>query len=74
MIVRVKFEGTVGHPKAKESHLTDHVDIHAQNIDSAKEIFIQWINTGMGLRGASGVFHPLLNNGCIKTKEVKEVK
>lgn len=73
MIVRVNFEGTITEGK-KKSVLPDFLDIHVPTgaLDMAKEIFTSWLNTSAGVKGNSGVFHPLGNFGQIKIKKVEE--
>lgn len=73
MIVRIKFEGEVTEGK-KKSVLPDHIDIHVPpgEAQKAKEIFLDWTKKNAGIRGASGIFHPLLGDGRIKIKSVQE--
>lgn len=74
MIARIKFEGTVKDGK-KKSTLPDYVDIHVppEGLNTAKEIFLNWVEIGAGIKGESGVFHPLRGNGKIKIESVTEI-
>lgn len=71
MIVRINFKGTVGLEK-EQSIVNDSVDIHAPNIDMAKEIFLCWTRISHGIRGNSGTFHPLKTEGSVKMTKVVE--
>lgn len=74
MIARIHFTGITKKDKTK-STLEDHVDIHvnADGLKEAREIFSSWTAKGAGIRGASGVFHPLNGYGDVKIKSVTEV-
>ena len=74
MIARVHFTGITKKDKTK-STLEDHVDIHVNSdgLKEAREIFSSWTAKGAGIRGASGVFHPLNGYGDVKIKSVTEV-
>lgn len=71
MIARIKFEAIVVDGKDK-STMQDHIDIQCPNEDTkwAKSLFSKWIASNVGLRGASGTFHPLNGYGDIKVKSI----
>lgn len=72
MIVRIHFEGVVKHEKIR-SIVKDYVDIHAGETKEAKEIFLSWIAKSMGIKGNSGIFHPLAGLGDIKIKSMENI-
>lgn len=74
MIAKIKFEGVVNDGK-KKSVLPDSLKIHIQpgGKKTAKEIFARWMEKSNGIRGDSGVFHPLGGFGTIEIKGVEEV-
>lgn len=76
MIARIRFEGIVKDGK-KKSVLPDHVDLHVPPGDSKypETIFRGWIEDprALGIRGDSGVFHPLRHYGEIKILGVFEL-
>lgn len=71
MIVRIKFEGIIFAGKKKQV-LADFVDIHSASPTSAKVVFLNWVDMGAGVKGNSGVFHPLKGDGEIKLLNVAE--
>jgi hypothetical protein len=76
MIARIKFEGIIRGPK-KKSVLPDHIDIHVAPdcLEEAKEIFESFLaKSTLGLKGSSGVFHPLGTGCSIKFTSVEEVE
>lgn len=73
MIARIKFDGVVKDSEKKTS-MSDHIDIHSVDLETAKSTFERWVSTGVGIKGDSGVFHPIGSGGEIKFKKIEEVK
>jgi hypothetical protein len=75
MIIRIKFEGTVVNGEDK-STITDHIDIHSPTSNTiwAKNLFLKWISDNSGIKGTSGIMHPLNGRGDIKIKSIEELK
>lgn len=73
MIVQVKFKGIITEGKTK-SELPDSVKIHAapEGKERTKELFLSWVERNAGIKGDSGVFHPLNGFGTIKILKVEE--
>jgi hypothetical protein len=71
MIARVSFTG-ITKKDNKRSTLEDHIDLHANDLKEAREIFSSWTKAG-GIRGASGIFHPLNGYGDVRIKAVTEM-
>ena len=71
MIVRISFTGITKNDKHK-STLEDYIEIHIGGVKEAKEAFSTWTR-GCGIRGASGIFHPLNGYGDVKIKAITEV-
>ncbi len=74
MIVRFKFLGIVTDASGKKFKMKDHVDIHSVSRIKAKGIFNVWLRKGCGIRGDSGVYHPLGNEGKIELLDIVELK
>jgi hypothetical protein len=81
MIVRVKFEGIVRAGEDKISKLKDYIDIHVVSgklgLECAKSRFELWVSKSIGIKGASGVYHPVdptNNAGEVKVISVEEIK
>lgn len=75
MIARVEFESIVKHPRTKtESRMKDEVLIHVVDVGLASQIFTDWINRVEGIRGSSGVFHPIGPKALIKFVKADEKK
>lgn len=74
MIVKVNFVGTVL-DGTKKSTLPDtlKIHIHPGGKKKAKELFLNWVKITNGIKGDSGVFHPLNGYGTIEVKNVEEV-
>lgn len=74
MLARIRFEGIIKNEK-KKSVLPDHVDIHVppDGLITARTIFDEWILKAEGIKGETGVFHPLGVFGTIRVIEVVEV-
>jgi hypothetical protein len=75
MIARVRFEGIVKDGK-KKAILPDFIDIHVppESLDLAKSTFEHWLDRNSGVKGNSGVFHPINEYGSIKVKSIEEKK
>jgi hypothetical protein len=75
MIIRVKFEATVTEGE-KKSVIEDSVDIHSPTDDLmwAKNLFNKWKANNSGIKGNSGVLHPLNGYGDIKIKSAEVLK
>lgn len=76
MIAKVHFEGIIKEGK-KKSTRPDTVQIHIPpgDLNQGKVIFERWIEgPSLGIRGDSGVFHPLQGLGTIKVGKVEEGK
>lgn len=72
MLARVEFLGIITED-GKKKGLRDHIDIHVGKLAEAEIILKSWLKQGVGLRGDSGIFHPLVNKwGEIVIKSVKE--
>ena len=68
MIVKIDFDGIVRDGK-KKTNLPDSVRIHSNSTEQAKLFFDLWIGKADGIRGDTGIFHPV---GDIKIKKVEE--
>lgn len=72
MIVRVEFFGIVQEGK-KQKKMRDHIDIHAGSTKTVKAMFQGWCARNSGIRGDSGVLHPLGRDGRIEIVSVEKV-
>lgn len=63
ILAEVPFEGIVGKHKQ-----LDTARIHCTGLKEAKEIFMRWVSRAEGIRGESGIFHPLAGYGDIRIK------
>lgn len=74
MIVRMTFLGVVKSPSGKNKGFRDHIDIHVGSIDDAKKVWKAWSAKlkDYGVRGASGIFHPLGVYGELKVESFEE--
>lgn len=72
MIARIHFSSTAKKGKNK-SNMDGYVDIHATDIEQAKELFTEWIGRSVAIRAADGVFHPLPPNGLVTIKKASVV-
>lgn len=72
MIVRVEFFGIVFENK-KQKRMRDHVDIHVGSIKGVRPMFLGWVARSAGIRGDSGVYHPLGAMGKIEIVSVEQV-
>lgn len=71
MIVRVEFFGFVIENK-KRKKMRDHVDIHVGSIKGVRPMFLGWIARSAGIRGASGIFHPVGREGSIEIVSIEK--
>lgn len=71
MIARIHFEGIVKKGK-KKSVLPDYIDIHVIDLEAGKLTFESWVSKSIGLRGHTGIFHPIGIQDEIKFKSIKE--
>jgi hypothetical protein len=71
VIARVNFKGIVMRGP-KKLVMRDHVDIHLASLKSAEAMFKMWMARADGIRGDSGVFHPLKTYGKIEIMSIKE--
>lgn len=74
MIVRITFIGLVPSPTGKKKGYRDCIDVHVSSVDDAKKMFKKWLGHNSGIRGKSGVFHPLDGFGDIQLESVEERK
>lgn len=73
MVVKITFESIV-ETIGKKSSMSDFVEVHSTGVEEAKDTFNTWISKGVGIRGASGVYHPILDGGGkIKVKDVRDI-
>lgn len=72
MIARVEFFGIVMEGK-KRKKMRDHVDIHVGSAKSVQPMFLGWIKNSAGIRGDSGIFHPLGKMGTIEIISIEKV-
>lgn len=68
MIVKLKFKAKV---KDCES-MVDSILIQVESIKVAKHMFKEWLIYSAGIKGDSGIFHPLGIYGKIKLVSIKE--
>lgn len=70
MIAKISFTGTVRTGR-KKSILPDYILVHATDVKTAKDLFLEWVEIGAGIRGMAA-FHPLGVYGAIKIDKVTE--
>lgn len=67
IIAKVAFESNVCGFK-----MLDELKLRARTLKEAKEIFMAWVAKNSGIKGDSGIFHPLSGYGDIRIKSVVE--
>ncbi len=70
--MRVSFYGIVTEGRKKKK-MRDHVDIHVGSVNPVKAMFQGWLSRSAGIRGDSGVFHPLGKDGKIVIIYIKKL-
>ena len=72
VIVRVEFFGIVQEGN-KRKKMRDYVDIHVGSMKGVKPMFLGWIARSAGIRGNSGIYHPLGKLGNVEIISVEKV-
>ena len=72
MIARIEFFGIVNE-NGKRKKMRDHVDIHVGTLKGIRPMFLGWIARSAGIRGDSGIYHPMGREGKIEIISVNKV-
>lgn len=72
MIARIEFFGIVFEGQ-KRKKMKDHVDIHVGSLKGVRPMFLGWIARSAGIRGDSGVYHPVGTMGKIEVISINRV-